>query len=484
MNKKPNFIFILTDDQGPWALHCAGTEELSTPNLDALAANGLMFDNFFCASPVCSPSRASILTGKIPSAHGVQDWIRSGNVDKELCDTRNLFGDYSEEKTPIQYLSGDITYTRILNQHGYGCALSGKWHLGDSMNPQQGHSQWYTIGKGEAAYFHPDMIENGNIAKKDGYVTDLITDKALEYLHDFSQKEKPFYLGVHYTAPHSPWGKEHHPSEFWELYEDSQFTGMPDVSDHPDSVVGPVSSIPGERERILTGYFAAISAMDAAVGRIVSKVNELGLREDTYIIFMSDNGMNMGHHGIWGKGNGTFPQNMYEEAIKVPCIFSCPSKIKAKGVCSTLVSQLDVFPTLLELAGINETYSDPYRPGSSFVSLLGMKSKEKYLEKDIIIYEEYGPVRMIRNEEEKYIHRYPYGPHEYYDLVNDPGEDQNLIDSPAFQQKIITLRCRLEEWFLQYGDPQKDGLRESNKGFGQMDRVGPNTCIRHKFAQK
>ncbi|MDY0288337.1 MAG: sulfatase-like hydrolase/transferase [Sphaerochaeta sp.] len=482
MKKKPNFIFILTDDQGPWALHCAGTEELSTPNLDALAAEGLRFDNFFCASPVCSPSRASILTGKIPSAHGVQDWIRSGNIARELCDGQDLFGDYSEERTPTQYLAGEKTYTDILSQHGYECALSGKWHLGDSMNPQHGHSQWYTIGKGEVAYFQPDIIEDGNITKREGYITDLITDKALDFLHDFSHKESPFYLGVHYTAPHAPWGKEHHLEKYWQLYEGSQFKEMPNTADHPDSVVNPVSSIPGERERLLTGYFAAISAMDAAVGRIVTQVSELGMGEDTYIIFMSDNGMSMGHHGVWGKGNGTFPQNMYEEAIKVPCIFSCPSKIRATGVCSTLVSQLDIFPTLLELAGINAEHGDKYRPGSSFVSLLGMESQGKFIEQDIIICEEYGPVRMIRTEGEKYIHRYPYGPHEYYDLHNDPEESRNLIDSPACQHRIVGLRSRLEEWFLHYGDPLKDGLRESNKGYGQMDRVGPNARVLHKFA--
>ena len=483
MKKKPNFIFILTDDQGPWALHCAGAKELSTPNLDALAAKGLRFDNFFCASPVCSPARASILTGKIPSAHGVQDWIRSGNIDNAMVNKENLHGNYAEETKPIQYLADETTYTKILSQHGYSCALSGKWHLGDSMQPQQGFSHWCTIGKGESDYFHPDIIEHGRIVKKDGFITDLITEKALQYLNDFSVKETPFYLSVHYTAPHSPWGKEQHPKEFWELYENSKFESMPNLSDHPDSVVRPVSAIPGEREKILNGYFAAISAMDAAVGRIVLRLEELEIKNETYVIFMSDNGMNMGHHGIWGKGNGTFPQNMYEESIKVPCIISCPSQIKNEGVCSSLVSQLDIFPTILELAGIPDNQRDPFRPGSSFVSLLGLDSKTPFIEKEIFICEEYGPVRMIRTDKDKYIHRYPYGPHEYYDLLNDPGEQYNLIDEPEVQQYIIELRCKLEKWFIQFSSIHKDGLRESNKGFGQLSQVGPNAQAGNKFAQ-
>ncbi len=142
---KPNILFILTDDQGPWALGAAGNEELHTPHLDQLAKEGVRFENFFCASPVCSPARASILSGKIPSAHGVHDWIRSGNVDKELVDKldiKNPYGGYGDEKKPIQYLAGQRTYTDALVEAGYTCALSGKWHLGDSMTPQHGFTHW------------------------------------------------------------------------------------------------------------------------------------------------------------------------------------------------------------------------------------------------------------------------------------------------------------------------------------------------------
>lgn len=169
MSSKPNFLFILTDDQGPWAMHCAGNPDILTPNIDSVAANGVRFEHFFCASPVCSPARASILTGKIPSAHGIHDWLRSGNVDKEKMDRlgiNNPYGGYADENKPIQYLSGQRTYTDALVEQGYTCALAGKWHLGDSLSPQHGFSHWYTIGKGGAHYYYPDIVENGSIKLK------------------------------------------------------------------------------------------------------------------------------------------------------------------------------------------------------------------------------------------------------------------------------------------------------------------------------
>ena len=134
----PNVLFILSDDQGPWALNCAGTKELETPNLDRLAREGTRLENFFCASPVCSPARASLLTGRMPSQHGVQDWLRSGSVDRELMERlgiKNPYGGYGDERKPIRYLDGERTYTDVLAENGYELALSGKWHLGDSMQP-------------------------------------------------------------------------------------------------------------------------------------------------------------------------------------------------------------------------------------------------------------------------------------------------------------------------------------------------------------
>ena len=471
--KKPNIVFILSDDQGAWAMHCAGTPELYTPNLDRIAANGVRFDSFFCASPVCSPARASILTGTIPSAHGVHDWLRSGNVDKAKMDAlgiENPYSGYRDEDKPIQYLKGQTTYTDVLTEHGYHCALSGKWHLGDSFTPQHGFREWYTIGKGGCCYFHPDIIENGRIEMKDGqYITDLVTDRAIDFIDDLSGKEEPFYLSVHYTAPHSPWGEEHHHREDIDRYRDCPFDSIPDIPDHPDMTTGPVYGTPRRRQN-LVGYFAAITAMDRNIGRILDHLEEKGLTEDTIVIFTADNGMSMGHHGIWGKGNGTFPQNMYDTAVKVPFLISWPGHFPEGEVCRKMVSAYDLFPTFIDLLGLPSRACQRL-PGKSFLPLLqGGDLQDNG--GDVVVFDEYGPVRMIRTASCKYIHRYPYGYNEFYDLENDPGEEHNLIDAPEWQDTILEMRRRMEKWFADYVNPDIDGVREGVTGGGQLCSAG------------
>ena len=155
--------------------------------------------------------------------------------------------------------------------------------------------------------------------------------------------------------------------------------------------------------------------MDVNVGRILERLEHLGLREKTLIIFSSDNGYSCGHHGFWHKGNGTFPLNMYENSVKVPFIMSQPVRIPQARVTEAMVSQYDFIPTLLDYLGL-EIPEDSMRPGQSFLpALLGETNDAQ---EAVVIFDEYGPVRMIRTREWKYVHRYPYGPHELYDLVN------------------------------------------------------------------
>ena len=483
MKQRPNILYILSDDQGAWAMHCAGNKEIHTPNLDRLAANGMRFQNFFCASPVCSPARASLLTGDIPSSHGVQDWLRSGNLDAEKFvqqGKENPYGGYVDERTPIQYLKGKTTYTDVLAENGYVCALSGKWHLGDSVTPQHGFSRWYTIGKGGAYYYHPDMVENGQVRVEHGkYITDLITDRALEFMDDLAGGEAPFYLAVHYTAPHSPWEAEQHPKEYIDLYEDCPFASTPDVPDHPGLTVPPVYGT-SRRKVNLRGYYAAITAMDAAIGRLLDRLEEKGLAENTLVIFNGDNGMNMGHHGIWGKGNGTFPQNMYEESVKVPFIVSYLPVVPRGTVDTGLHSACDLFPTLLELVGIDSPATRRL-PGRSFVPAL---RGEPMADGDVVVYDEYGSVRMIRSGTCKLVMCYPFGPHAFFDLRDDPGEEHNLYDDPSREAEILAMRTRLERWFSDYADPDIDAVRSGVTGLGQLCRPGLYATRRDVFAQR
>ena len=476
--EKPNILFILTDDQGAWAMRCAGNTDIHTPNLDRIASQGYRFENFFCASPVCSPARASLLTGRIPSAHGVQDWIRSGNLDRDGL-KKEIREDpyYLCEEKPIQYLEGMLTYTDVLKENGYTCALSGKWHLGDSMTPQHGFDKWFTIGRGGCYYNKADIVENGEISFENRYITNVITDKALSYLEEFRTQDNPFYLSVHYTAPHSPWEEDQHPGEYIEMYRDCGFTATPDLPVHPNQIPSAPSGTGEVRKSLLRGYYAAITAMDADVGRLLDKLEALGIAEDTIVMFMADNGMNMGHHGIWGKGNGTFPFNMYDTAVKVPFLVSWPGHYPSGVVCRRMCSQYDFFQTLLDMVGIRRQLPDGL-PGRSFADVFDGNTEKAGA---VVVYDEYGPTRMIRTEDWKYICRSPYGPDELYHLSEDPEENNNLSADPEYAALINRMYIQLTRWFYTYADPAMDASREGVTGYGQLCRPGIYADRRNVF---
>lgn len=460
---KPNIVFILSDDQGEWAMGCSGNREIQTPNLDKLASAGIRFKNFFCTSPVCSPSRASLLTGRIPSKHGVLDWIRRGNT-----------GDTARE-----YLAGQTAYTDILAANGYKCGISGKWHLGHSFKPQKSFTHWFVHQRGGGPYNNAPMIRDGKPVNEAGYITEIVTDDAISFIEECVDGETPFYLSVNYTAPHAPWINQH-PKEYVDLYKDCLFESCPQEAEHPwwnrEDMLNDKSN-PIEE---LKGYFASITAMDFHIGRIIDKLDNLGLREDTLICFMSDNGFNCGHHGIWGKGNGTFPLNMYDSSIRIPAIINHPGIITNNQICDVMLSGYDFIPTLLEYLDLSNTEADKL-PGKSFFNLLfGDSIREN---EHIVVFDEYGPVRMVRTKEWKYVHRYPYGPHELYDLSNDPSEKYNLIDDQGKLKIISDLKMILYDWFLKYVDPRFDGTHESVKGIGQIDLIGTSNKGRFSFIQ-
>lgn len=443
-----NIILILCDDMGHWSMGCAGNSEIQTPNLDRMAASGMRFENFFCASPVCSPARASVLTGKIPSQHGVHDFI-----DNKL-------------KDDLEYLKGQTTYVNVLTQNGYTCGISGKWHLGNAMERQMGFSHWYVYHSAMAPYYNAPMIRNGEAVTDEGYLTDLLTDDAIGFIQ--ANAKKTFYLSVHYTAPHAPW-LNCHPKEYLDIYDNCPFDSIPNEPKHPLQITTHPWPEGEERRETLKGYFAAVTAMDAGIGKILDTLDDTGLSEDTLVFFMSDNGMNMGHHGIFGKGNGTFPMNLYDTSVKVPAIAYHPGTIPPGMVSDSLLSQYDFMPTILDYANIKGPDASAL-PGKSFAATL--KGSDDGSNESIVVYDEYGPVRMIRTHEWKYIHRYPYGFHELFDLVNDPGEKENLYNDETKAHIVEEMRAKLDSWFVKYVDPKMDGARESVTGWGQMNLPG------------
>ncbi len=455
MKLSPNIVFILTDDQGAWAMGCSGNKEILTPNIDEIARRGIRFENFFCVSPVCSPARASLLTGRIPSAHGVHDWIRRGNVDAR-----------SGDDEAIEYLQGMRAFTDTLATAGYRCGISGKWHLGDSLHPQKSLSYWNVFPYGGSNhYFDAVMVQDGEINRVPGYLTDIITDGALSFIDSTVGGERPFCLLVAYTAPHSPWEEGQHPEALTGLYRNCSFESCPDEPCHPWQINSAPRGTGEKRRELLTGYYAAISGLDRGIGKIVARLRERGLLENTLFIISSDNGMNMGYHGVWGKGNGTFPLNMYDTSVKVPFIASLPGVLPEGVVDDHLLSHYDFFPTLVDFLGLEEPALQGL-PGRSFAPLL--RGQSLIEGQAVVAFDEYGPVRMIRTRTHKYVRRYPYGPDEFFDLINDPGERENRVADPTFHPLITGLRAEMERFFVAYADPMLDGARQGVTGKGQV----------------
>jgi len=450
--QRPNVLFILSDDQGPWAMHCAGNADIITPALDRIAASGIRFTDFFCTSPVCSPARASLMTGEIPSAHGVHDWIRDGNMGAARID----------------YLDRHPLLTDLVAGAGYRCGLVGKWHLGASDVPRKGYVKWYAHQSGMSPYYDAPMVDERTPVTVARYLTDELTDHALAFIDAEVTRAEPFWLSLNYTAPHYPW-IDSHPREYTDLYRHCAFTSCPQEPPHPHSATGNPATDQGHlrpRES-LTGYYASMTAMDAGIAQVLACLERHGLTESTLVIFMSDNGMNCGHHGIWGKGNGTRPQNMYDTSVKVPCLIRQPGRI-SPAVRNELLSGYDVFPTLLDYLGIADPDSGK-RPGRSFRPLLdGNPSLD---EREVVVYDEYGPVRMVRTRDWKYVHRFPDGPHELYHLARDTDERTNLVADPGAAAMRAQLRARLDAWFTRYVDPAFDGAHEYITGCGQLDRM-------------
>jgi arylsulfatase A-like enzyme len=480
---KPNILFILSDDQGAWAMGCAGNDEIRTPNLDRLAQQGIRFDNFFCASPVCAPARASIQTGRIPSQHGVLDFLamphdRQGRPKPE------------SPASGIQFLAGMPTFSEILADLGYAACLSGKWHLGDSLQPTCGFETWHPMPYGQSSYRDVPMVADGDYTVVENtYATDLFTDNALQFLEVQEGDRRPFCLSVHYTAPHRPWEREHHPEATWDDYYDNcPFQSTPGL-DEPKppgfqryTFETPTNSDDGsvdeeKRKQHLAGYFASTEEMDRNVGRLLDWLEEKDLRSNTLVVFMSDNGMNMGHHGIYGKGNATWPQNLFDTSVKVPCLISRPGYVPENKVISDLLSQYDWLPTILDYTGIADRIPSGL-PGRSFAPVLtGQSVKNR---ESVFVFDEYGPVRMIRSREWKLIWRYPAGAHELYNVAEDPDERVNLFNHPGYADRIRGLRDELEAWFAKYVIPAMDGSKLPVTGYGQRDLATQDNAFQHR----
>ncbi len=435
MSQQPNILLFLTDDHGAWANGSYGNTEVQTPALDALAAAGTRFKHAFTPSPVCSPARACLLTGKTPSQVGIHDWL--------------------EEAVPEigerDWLGGAPTLFDLLSAAGYHTGLSGKWHLGRSQRPPSGADYHFGLPGWQGAHNTPyTYIRNGDMLKLSGNKSRHITDHAIEFL-DSAPADKPFFLNVGFIATHSPYAQETHDPRQTARYQDCAFRDIPPWQPHPwvKNEGGPNELSPQDLRDRYIGYYAACSEIDENVARLVSALQARDQWENTIVIYTSDHGCAIGHQGFFGKGNSTRPLNMYEASLHVPLIIAGPG-IRAQAR-DEYVDHYDAFHTICQLAQV-EPPADA-NAGSSYAAMLRPES----IEWDNTRYGEYGDLRMIRDESWKLIWRYPDGPHDLFDRRQDPDENINCFAERP--QIVAEYKTRLDAFYADHEEEALTGLR-------------------------
>jgi arylsulfatase A-like enzyme len=435
----PNIVLFLTDDHGAWALRCAGNGEVRTPNLDRLASRGVRFTDAITPCPVCSPARACVMTGRTPSQHGVHDYLAQEHPDVRDRD----------------WLGDEATLAELLRDAGYWTALSGKWHVGYPWTPPPGFDRAMSAA---SQYPHNGDLEfhlDGERITRTGNRSTAVTDQAVAFLEQ-RDPNKPFFLNVGLTATHSPYEDEKHDPALVESYRDATFADIPRDPPHPwhknEGLAGGDLDDEDAITRRFRGYYAAVTEIDREVGRLLDYLDEHGLSDDTLVIYTGDHGCALGHQGFWGKGNSTRPLNMYEISLRIPLIARWPNRAgwHEGHLRDTPVDQYDLFQTLLDAAGVAPPIGRDY-PGFSFLDPAWQRSTPRF--------GEYGDLRMIRTDRHKLVWRFPDGPHELFDLVDDPRETRNLAGDPNHAPLQARLTAQLNAWYRMHQTPANTGLR-------------------------
>lgn len=439
--RRPNVVLIMTDNHGAWTLGCYGNRDIKTPHIDALAAGGLRMTRVFSSNPVCSPTRATFLTGLIPSQHGVHCFLHANRlqVGPEARNTLSEFRSLPE----------------ILKDQGYRCGLIGKWHLGDNLHPQEGFDDyWITMPHGGTAeFYHAEIIENGTIRKEPKYLTDLWTEHAVRFLEQDDPQDRPFFLFLPYNGPYALGnlllneGKNRHAAE----YATAELPSFPRHKPHPwqlnnlEYINNPVSI-----RRVAT----EISGIDDGVGQVMQTLKQRGLLDNTIVIFTADQGWVGGHQGFFGMGDHTRPATARDGMLQIPMIFSHPGNIAPGTVSDVLASNYDFVPTLLGYLGLSaELPTTPASPGEDLSPIL---RGQKVRKSDRAVFAEFEYLRMIRTDSWKLVRRFRAGPDELYDLKSDPTEEKNLIADKSSQPTLMQLDKELKTFFARYAAPKYD----------------------------
>lgn len=452
---QPNFLFILLDDQ-PWdAFSKVGRYPfLKTPNIDRLAAEGAWFSHFYCAASLSSPSRASFLTGTFPHFHGVTQ--NHPRVDPDWSQT--------------------VPYTGYLQEKGYETAMVGKIHMAEfngEKHIRPGFDYWLSFN-GQGEYFDPKLNENGKVFREKGYMTDILTDYAIDWLENKRDPEKPFSMCLWHKAVHEPYSP---PDRYKGTFRSEKlpeppygtasetFRGKPEwqrikALGSRGKEYEPVDVLPEKewdpKNPRYISLLECLLAVDESTGRMLEYLEENGLLDNTVIIYSSDNGYFMGEHTYWDK------RIAYEPSMKIPLIIRYPARISPAIVIDELCMNIDIAPTILELARID---IPEQIQGHSLVPLF--EEKEKHNWRDAVLFEYYvddvfpnaGPdLLAVRTDSFKLVDsNLDHDIDEMYDMINDPGEMHNLINDPAYDHIETYMRQKLEELKTRYNyNPDRD----------------------------
>ena len=424
--ERPNIIFVLTDDQAPWALGAAGHPDARTPNLDRLCREGVRLTNCFVATPVCSASRAAIMTSRYPTEVGVTDYL-------------------SPERQPDLGLDPSWpTWPRVLANAGYATGLVGKWHLGhaDRYHPTRyGYAEFTGFRVGGETSKDPRVECAGKQRTIKGWTPDILTDFALDFVR--RHQATRFCLSLHFWAPHAN-TRQHTPTgdRTWLPLSETDFgpfRNLDPVVPNPDY---PNLDIPRVK-RMTREYLGSVASVDRNVGRLLGLLDELRLTKRTVIIFTADHGYNLGHHGIWHKGNGRWiltnnrgsRPNLWDNSLRTPTIVRWPTVITPSAVVTKTVTFLDWFPTIVAMAGV-EVPADTVLCGRNILPVLRGErvdwSDDLFAQYRMWQWNQTGAdLRTYRTTTWKLVRDFRHtGKDELYDLVNDAQEQRNLIDSP------------------------------------------------------
>lgn len=454
--KKMNVIYILTDDHRYDFMGFTGKLPwLKTPGMDRMAKEGAYFKNAFVTTSLCSPSRASILTGQYSHVHTM--------IDNLAPEPGNL-----------------VYFPQYLQKNGYQTSFFGKWHMGEEDDhPRPGFDHWESF-RGQGIYWNPQLNIDGKQFKyKDStYITDLLTQHSIEWL-DKRDKSKPFFLYLSHKAVHSPVmpAKRHRgmyknmkydlpPTYYQTLNDDYKALRWPEwVKQQRYSWHGVDFMYHSHIniEEIVQTYCETLMAVDESVQQVLEYLDKNGLRENTMVIYMGDNGFSWGEHGLIDK------RHFYEESVKVPFLVYAPGLFKGGIEIDKMVQNIDIGPTVMQLAGLQKP---EYMPGKSIVQLLKGDSTKW---RDRIFYEyfwEYDfpmtpTVFGVRTDKYKFIkYMGVWDQDELYDIENDPNEIHNIIEQPQYQAIAKELAGELFDWLEQTNGMQMPIKRIIKNPFG------------------